>query len=67
MRNRQKAQFETKVLDGVYQPRFYTTTVDNIKATSLNEVTLAWTKPVSALSWEELEERNKLKGAINLY
>lgn len=67
MRNRQKAQFETKVLDGVYQPRFYTTTVDNIKATSLNEVTLAWTKPVSALSWEELEERYKLKGAINLY
>lgn len=67
MRNRQSTHFETKVLDGVYQPRFYTNNVDNIKATSLNEVTLAWTKPVSALSWEELEERYKMKGATNLY
>lgn len=67
MRNRQSSQFETRVLDSVYQPRFYTNNVDKINATSLNEVTVAWTKPVSALSWEELEEKYKMKGATNLY
>lgn len=67
MRNRQSTHFETKVLDGVYQPRFYTNTVKNIKETSLNEVTYALTKPISTLTWEELEERYKMKGVTNLY
>lgn len=59
--------YETKVLDGVYQPKFYTHTVKNIVGTSLNQVTHAWTKPVSELSWEELEERYQAKGSSYIY
>jgi hypothetical protein len=67
MNDRQTNNFETTVLDGVYKPRFYTNNVDNIEGTSLNEVTHVWSKPVSALTWDELEKKYKMKGSNYIY